>query len=153
MQDPLDDVTRAGSQARASFVDALRQGDAAVVSSLYTENARLLAPAAPPIRGRRAIERYWQTGLEAGIHDVEFQLVAIEAHGRIAYELGRYALAVDSDGGGVVDRGDYLFVHEQQDDGSWRWSVEMLNPDVPTFRATERERALSRARGEVRPRG
>jgi ketosteroid isomerase-like protein len=137
MRETDDDVTRAGSRARGTFIDAISRGDAVEASSLYTDDARLLAPAAPPIRGRLAIERYWRTGVEAGVHDVELELVAIEARDRIAYELGRYAIAVDGEGRDVVDRGDYLLVHERQDDGSWRWSVEMFNPDAPPVRPDE----------------
>jgi ketosteroid isomerase-like protein len=127
----VDDLTRAGSQARAEFAAAVRRGDAAAASELYTSDARLLAPAAPPIRGRLAIERYWQTGVSAGMRDVELELVTIESRGAVAYELGRYAVQLDEAGTRVVDRGDYLLVHERQDDGSWRWSVEMFNPDAP----------------------
>ena len=133
----IDDVTRAGSEARTAFVEALRRGDSSAAGSLYTSDARMLAPAAPPIRGRDAIERYWQTGVDAGVREIELELVAIDSHDRIAYELGRYALVLDSQDGQVVDRGDYLLVHERQDDGSWRWAVEMFNSDAPTARPDE----------------
>jgi ketosteroid isomerase-like protein len=133
----IDDVTRAGSEARAAFAEALRRGDASAAGSLYTRDARMLAPAAPPIRGRDEIERYWQTGVDAGVRDVALELVSIDSHDRVAYELGRYALALDSEDGEVVDRGDYLLVHERQDDGSWRWAVEMFKSDAPTVRPDE----------------
>lgn len=131
MRRTVDDLTRAGSKARAEFVAAVRRGDAAAASELYTSDARLLAPAAPPIRGRQAIEQYWQAGVSAGVRDVELELVTIEGRGGIAYELGRYAVQIDEAGATVVDRGDYLLVHERQDDGSWRWAIEMFNPDAP----------------------
>ena len=127
----VDDLTRAGSTARATFVSAFGRGDVAAVAALYTEDARLLAPAAPPILGRDAIERYWRTGLDSGVREIELELVEIENRYGIAYELGRYALAVDGEHGRVIDRGDYLLIHERQDDGSWRWAVEMFNPDAP----------------------
>src|SRR5512146_468617 len=123
------DATRA-TEARMAFAAALRRGDAAALSSLYTEEAWLLAPAAAPIRGRTAIERYWQAGVDAGVKDVALDPVTIDARGTVAFEVGRYALAIESDGP-AADRGDYLLVHERQDDGSWRWAVEMFNPDVP----------------------
>jgi ketosteroid isomerase-like protein len=133
----VDDLTRAGSNARAAFVAAVRSGDATAASELYTRDARLLAPSSPPIRGRHAIEQYWQTGVSAGMCDVELELVTIETRGSIAYELGRYAVRVDDGGAMVVDRGDYLLVHERQEDGSWRWAVEMFNPDAPGARSSE----------------
>lgn len=130
----VDDLTRAGSNARAAFVAAVGRGDVEAVAALYTEDARLLAPAAPPILGRRAIEQYWRTGLDSGVHEIELELVEIESRYGVAYELGRYALAVHDEHGRIIDRGDYLVVHERQDDGSWRWAVEMFNPDAPRAR-------------------
>ena len=38
-------------------------------------------------------------------------------------------------GAPIVDSGTYLLVHERQDDGSWRWAVEMFNPDAPPVTA------------------
>ena len=126
------DLTGATAAHRA-FATALRRGDAAAVSALYTESAWLLAPAAAPIRGRTAIEQYWQTGVDAGVRDVDLEPVRFETRRDVIYELGRYAVAVERDGP-VADRGDYLLVHERQDDGSWRWAVEMFNPDAPIAR-------------------
>jgi ketosteroid isomerase-like protein len=131
------DVETAGSAARAAFAAALHAGEAAVISALYAQDARLLAPAAPPIRGRAAIERFWQAGVDTGLKSGELEAAALERGDGVAYELGRYTLAVESDDGTVVDRGDYLLVHERQDDGSWRWAVEMFNPDAPTVHPRE----------------
>lgn len=130
----VDNLTRAGSTARAAFAAAIGRGDVEALAALYTEDARLLAPAAPPILGRSAIEQYWRTGLASGVREIELELVEIENRYGIAYELGRYALAVDAEHGRVIDRGDYLLIHERQDDGSWRWAVEMFNPDAPGAR-------------------
>lgn len=124
------DLEKVGSAARAAFGAALREGDATVISALYAEDARLLAPAGSPVCGRNAIAGFWQAGLDAGVKDGELAAVAIDRRDGVAYEIGRYALAVESEDGTVVDRGDYLLVHERQDDGSWQWAVEMLNPDA-----------------------
>ena len=117
-----------------TFASAVARGDVSALADLYTDDARLLAPAAPPIIGREAIEQYWQTGIDAGVRGVELELVGIKSHRGVAYELGRYAIALDDERKTIVDRGDYLLVHERQDDGSWRWAVEMFNPDAPRAR-------------------
>jgi len=128
----VDLEERAIGAARKAFAAALRAGDARAASCLYSEDAQLLAPLAEPIKGRAAIEGYWRTGVEAGVSEVELEVLELRLQDRLAYEIGRYTLQLEGDGGDtVVDRGTYLLVHEQQDDGRWQWAVEMFNPDAP----------------------
>ena len=130
-----EDVAGAGSEARRTFAAALRRGDAAAASSLYTDDAWLLAPAAAPIRGRGAIEQYWQAGVDAGVKRGA-QARDDRNEGKLAYGSGATRSRSDAKAR-EADRGDYLLVHERQDDGSWRWAVEMFNPDVPSARLNE----------------
>jgi len=126
--------------ARAAFMSAVRRGDARAASSVYTDEARLVAPSAELIRGRRAIEAFWQAGVGAGLCGIELETIELAQVGRLAYEIGRYALRLrPADGGSVVDRGKYLLVHERQPDGSWLRAVEMFNPDAPPEARQQRE--------------
>jgi ketosteroid isomerase-like protein len=130
------------SESRATFVAALRAGDAKGASAVYALDARLLPPSAELMEGRTAIEAFWQAGIDAGLSAVELELLNLEGGERIAYEIGRYALHLrPADGKCVVDRGKYVLVHERQDDGRWRRAVEMFNPDAPpSVRPNRRER-------------
>ncbi len=47
----------------------------------------------------------------------------------MAVEEGTYTIRA---GGDVVDRGKYLVVHRRQDDGSWKFDVDIWNSSVPT---------------------
>jgi uncharacterized protein (TIGR02246 family) len=115
---------------RARFLAALQRGDAEAAAAVYAEDARLLPPSAELMEGRAAIEAFWRAGLEAGISRVELETLELERQDGLAYEIGRYALRLDpEDGVVVVDRGKYVLVHARQEDGSWRWAVEMFNPD------------------------
>ena len=128
MDGRLLDEARAAN--RASFVAALAGGDAKAAAAVYAGNAKLLAPSAELVRGSEAIEGFWRAGLEAGVRAAELEAVEFDQHDGLAYEIGRYALQLEpAEGGTVVDRGNYLLVHERQEDGSWRWAVEMFNPD------------------------
>jgi len=115
---PLDEAL---AENRASFVAALAGGDAKGAAAVYARNARLLAPSAELLRGSEAIEAFWRAGLESGIRAAELEAVQLEP----------------AEGGTVVDRGKYLLVHERQEDGSWRWAVEMFNPDAPAATASD----------------
>jgi ketosteroid isomerase-like protein len=98
----------------------------------YAEAARLLPPSAELMEGREAIEAFWKAGLEVGISDVELETLEFHRQNGLAYEIGRYALRLQpAEDGAIVERGKYVLVHERQRDGSWRWAVEMFNPDVP----------------------
>jgi len=131
----LDDrlLDEALAENRAFFVAALAGGDAKAAASVYAGDAKLLAPSAELVRGNEAIEAFWQAGLEAGIRAAELSAVELDRHDGLAYEIGRYVLQLEpAEGGTVVDRGNYLLVHERQEDGCWRWAVEMFNPDGRT---------------------
>lgn len=134
MGEPRSDAGAAGeaiAQTRAAFVSAVCCGDATAAAAVYADGARLLAPSAELIQGREDIAAFWQAGIDAGISRVELEALQLERHGRVAYEVGRYALRLElAEGATVVDRGKYALVHERQPDGSWLRAVETFNPDA-----------------------
>jgi uncharacterized protein (TIGR02246 family) len=111
-----------------AFAAALAGGDAAAAAGLYAPEARLLAPGTGLLRGRDAITRFWQAGIEIGITAV--QLETLDLDDDVALELGRYRLRVEAEGSeAVTDRGHYVVIHKRQSDGSWMWAVEIFNSD------------------------
>ena len=125
--------------AKASFVSALGRRDARSAAAVYAEDARLLPPSAELIEGREAIEAFWRAGLDIGVSHVDLLTLGLERRDGVAYEIGRYALRLDSvEGETVFDRGKYVLVHERQADGSWRRVVEMFNPEFPPVRRNHR---------------
>ena len=86
---------QAAAEARASFVAAVNRADATRAARVYTVEARLLAPSAELIEGRQAIEAFWRAGLEAGISDIELEMLALGRESRLAFEIGRYALRLE----------------------------------------------------------
>jgi ketosteroid isomerase-like protein len=118
--------------SRSEFVTAIERRDLHAVAAVYAEQARLLAPSAEVFTGRHAIERFWAAGIEAGLQTVVLEPLELERRDGRVYEIGRYAMRLEPAGGDqVVEGGKYLLVHERQADGSWRWAVEMFNPDSP----------------------
>ncbi len=123
----VDDI----DQGRLAFAAALRSGDAAAAAAIYADDATLLAPDADVVRGRSAIERFWRTGVETGIEQVELVVLELQQRGEVAFEVGRYALFLAPESGApVIDRGRYLVVHRVEPDGRWRRAAEMFSPDL-----------------------
>lgn len=117
---------------RLAFAAALQAGDAAAAAEAYADDATLIAPAAEVFHGRRAIERFWETGVETGIERVELTVLDLEQRGDVTVEIGRYALHLAPESGvSVVDEGRYLVVHRADPDGRWRRCAEMFSPDRP----------------------
>lgn len=118
--------------SRAAFTGALGRGDTRAAASVYAEDALLLPPSAAPLRGRSAIERFWQAGVDAGITAVELASDEVETDTEVAYDIGRYTFHLDPrETGPVIDRGRYLVVHRRTADGSWSRAAEMFSPDLP----------------------
>ena len=127
----LLDGTADLERARAAFVAALRAGDTAAAVAAYDLQATLVAPAGELLRGRRMIERFWRTGMEIGVDNVELDLLELELRGDIALEVGQYRLHVAAAPGNpaTVNRGRYLVLHRLGPDGRWRRAAEMFSPD------------------------
>jgi uncharacterized protein (TIGR02246 family) len=122
-------------RGRSAFASALQAGDAVAAADAYADDATLVAPAAEVFHGRSAIERFWRTGIETGIARLELTVLDLRQRGEGAFEVGRYALHVAPESGGViVDRGRYLVVHRADADGRWRRCAEMFSPDRPPTR-------------------
>lgn len=117
---------------RARFAAALGRADTEALAALYTADATLLPPAAAPINGREAIRRFWQAGLDAGIVAIRLEAARLDHDTRLAYELGRYELWLEPAASQtVIDRGNYVLVHSQQEDRNWRRRVEIFTPASP----------------------
>jgi uncharacterized protein (TIGR02246 family) len=138
---PIGDAAGDIDRSRLAFLSALSSGDAEAAAAIYADDATLLAPAADVLQGRPAIERFWRTGVETGIEQVELAVIDLQQRGDIAFEVGRYALhVVPESGARVVDRGRYLVVHRVEADGRWRRAAEMFSPDTAPGLDTEDRR-------------
>ncbi len=57
-----------------AFERAFFEGDAGAISSMYTEDAELLVPETPIIRGRDAINRVWKLLVGSGGNTVRVEI-------------------------------------------------------------------------------
>lgn len=105
------------------FRGSLDRGDGTGAAAIYGEDALLLPPTGAVISGRSAIERFWWGGIEVGLRAVEFEAVGRGGAGSVFYEHGRYRMLLARADGRNVERGPYIVVHVQSDDGSWHVAV------------------------------
>ena len=71
----------------SKFVADYKRQDARACAEAYAEDAVLLLPKTPPIRGRVDIAAALQAGMDAGLEIEDLSVVQCDAHGRIGYAL------------------------------------------------------------------
>ena len=125
------DVEGALRALAQEFARNANAGDAGtLVSGFYTEDATLLPPNAPLIRGIQEIRGFWQGVLDAGAGDATLETVQVDSSGDLAYEIGRYSFSMPSPSGGRTrDQGKYLAVFRRQPDGKWKAVADMFSSD------------------------
>lgn len=121
------EITQAHDRLEAAF----SQQDPEMGASIYTEDAILFAPTAPPIRGHRQIRAFLRGTFNKGARSADFQTLDLEGTEQRLTEGGRYALR-DGDGQ-VLDLGKYLVVWRKVG-GDWKIHRDMFNTtmEVPS---------------------
>jgi ketosteroid isomerase-like protein len=114
------------------FADAAARCDARAMASVYANDADFLPPNTEALRGRAAIERFWDDGIEMGIRSLGVETLRLDQADGLAYEIGRYTLCFGPVGGTpVTDLATYLVTHRRGHDGCWRRTAEIFTWDAP----------------------
>jgi uncharacterized protein (TIGR02246 family) len=128
----LSDVRAQIERADAQFTETFNRGDAPALAAMYDTGAVVLAPNAPPMRGRQNIEALWAGARQQGFKTLSLTPTSVEVIGNHAIELGIYVLVVQPPGQGeTTDRGKYMVVWKRQADGSWKLYRDMFNSSMP----------------------
>jgi uncharacterized protein (TIGR02246 family) len=104
------------------FSAALAQQDLGAVADAYTEDARILFPGLPTVRGRAAITELFRETLASGPTRMTFRTEEVWESGDIVVDVGTYTSGDAS--------GKYVVVHERQPDGSLRMAVDAPSSDA-----------------------
>ena len=120
-------------QQNRVFGEAYHRGDMAAVAALYTEDATVFPPDSPAVRGRTAIEQFFQAArAQLGIEDIALQSETVEASGELAYEVGTATLTLQPTGDvapAVTAR--YVVVWKRHGGGPWQLAVDIWNSEAP----------------------
>src|SRR5262245_22859868 len=113
------DFKTAIQAAISTFENAANTKDAATIANLYGEDATLLPPGSPALKGRQNIQQYWQAFFDAGASDAQIRSVEVNTLGDTAYEIGEYEATLPVPQGGTArSQGKYVVIWKRQPDGS-----------------------------------
>lgn len=123
----LQDVAQKIRALDAEFIRHAKAKDAAGITEFfYAEDALLLPPNAPLVRGKKAIREFWTSFMTQTGTDVTIDSHDISASGDLAYSVGRWTGTI----GGVKQQGKYCVVLRRQADGGYKAIVDAFNADA-----------------------
>lgn len=98
------------------------------LDQIYTANARILPPGAPMISGRNEIKRFWSDLIQsASAKSAVLESVDVIFAGDDAIEIGRAILTIAPAGQAEAQMQVKYVVHWKQEDGLWKWNVDIWN--------------------------
>ena len=107
-----------------SFAAAARAGNLDRMMDLYADDAVLMAPNLPPLKGSGAIRGFWNGLLNGGSADVDIIPDEVMVSGNMAVERGRFEVRKP-----IQDTGSYVIVLEKRG-GKWIAVADIFNSSV-----------------------
>ena len=100
------------------------------ITRFYTEDAVVMPPNQPTIRGRAEVKSWMEAFPK--VTEAEFEIDEVEGLGDFAFVRGHYSLTMEIEGapGPVQDKGKYIEIRERQPDGTWLLARDIFNSDL-----------------------
>jgi len=117
----------APKDAAEVFVKATAAGDAGAIAALYTADAILLPPGAPPVSGRNAIKAVFAQNFSAGANTIAFTNVRSEIGQDRAAVFWQWRSEIKQASGQVVRSIGQSLVYFRRVDGLWLISADMFH--------------------------
>jgi ketosteroid isomerase-like protein len=123
----LDDIRPAMARTNDLFnVEVFGNRDMEALDQIYTADARILPPGAPLVSGRAAIKTFWSSLIQAvNAKSAALETIDILPAGDGIVEIGRARLRLDPQGNMEAK----YVVYWRQEDGRWKWHVDIWNQD------------------------
>jgi len=114
-----------------AFEELFYRGDAATMTSFYTQDAMIMAPDSEAVRGRHAIHAFWQAACEAAQRTGMKRTINVqhvERSGGLGYVLSTVTLQIPAGSGrpAIITFHD-VTVWKTGADGRWRVVVDSAN--------------------------
>jgi uncharacterized protein (TIGR02246 family) len=128
-----------GSQSEAiraiadAYVKATLASDAKAIAALYTDDAMEMPPNTPMVKGRAAIEQYYQKLFGSGTKMGTFSITHLEttAVGDNGYDVGTYQQSMTPKGAAPVKETGKYTVILKRSAGAWKVAYAIYNSDQP----------------------
>jgi len=116
------------SAANEKFIVTFNNGDTAGLSTLYTRDGQILPPNSDFVKGREAIQGFWQAVQEMGIKKAKLETLEVEDCSDTVIEVGQFTLY--SADGQQLEQGKYIVIWKQ-DAGEWKLHRDIFNSSIP----------------------
>ena len=116
------------SGAYKAFEEAFYKGEADTIARMYTEDAKLLVPEMPVVKGREAIGQVWAMILGAGGNRVRVDILEVEEGTGWAYDLGTFQATAPN--GETLNAGKYVVIWKRQPNGELKIHRDIFNWDI-----------------------
>ena len=116
-----------------AYVKAALAGDAKAIAALYTDDAIEMPPNEPMVKGRAAIQQYYEKEF-GGMKMNSFTIAHIDTHasGDSGYDVGTYQQSVTPKGATApVTGGGKYTVIVKRSAGAWKVAYAIYNSDQP----------------------
>jgi uncharacterized protein (TIGR02246 family) len=111
----------------AEWAAGFNAKDAAKVASLYADDAVLMPPNLPMVKGRASIEAHFKGEIQQGVTNLQLKPMESAISGSQAFEAGTSTATVP---GGQTDVGKYLVVLKRVGN-DWKIAYDIYNSDAP----------------------
>jgi ketosteroid isomerase-like protein len=110
----------------AAFAAAFNRGDAASITAFYTDDAVLMPPNLPAVKGRSEIETYYRNGFSRSSGTVKIVPSESRVDGSIAFEAGSSSMTTGSPP--RTETGKYLVIYRLVGN-EWKMAYDIFNND------------------------
>lgn len=98
------------------------------LDKIYTADARILPPGAPMVSGRERIKEFWSNLIQsANAKSAVLSSIDVIPSGDGVVEIGRATLTVSPSGQSANQIEVKYVVYWRQEDGNWRWHLDIWN--------------------------
>jgi uncharacterized protein (TIGR02246 family) len=117
--EPVDPASSPFAAAGKQYIEAFNRKDAAAVAALFTDDA-VRVNAQGIIRGREAIQKAVETGLNAGAHDLNLRYHVANVDGNTGWSVAEFDYRIRGKDGAVSPARGFATTVWVRDGGAWK---------------------------------
>ena len=125
------EVRQAIDAVNLRFSEGFLKGDPSLTASVYAEDAVVCPPNSEMIRGRNAIEAFWDNVIKMGAKKAVLKTLELLGNDSTLYELGTGILTIHQEGQAPMEQHvKYVVVWKRMEDG-WKYQWDIWNSSMP----------------------